>query len=150
VIQPRRHADAEEVAAAEDGTRGEVHLLQRGGREPGDVGLEDLVPVERPVLERVLLVVGLGQVLLVESLAVDDEDAARLEIVDVDAERRRIHRDQHVEVVAGREDVLGREVQLEGADARQRAGRRPDLRGKVRQGGEVVAASADSVVTACR
>ena len=54
-------------------------------------------------------------------------------------ERSRVHRDEHVRLVAGREDVVVREVDLEAGDARKGAGGGADLRREVRQGGEVVA-----------
>src|SRR5207237_1263752 len=51
----------------------------------------------------------------------------------------RVHGDQHVEVVAGGEDRKRGEVQLECADARQRAGGGADLGGEIGQRREVVA-----------
>ena len=93
---------------------------------------------ERSVLERVRLVAGLLEVALGEGVGVDDDRAALREVADVDLERGRVHRDEHVRLVAGREDVVVGEVDLEAGDARQRAGGRADLRGEVRQRREVV------------
>src|SRR5262249_57598413 len=70
-------------------------------------------------------------VALVEGVAIDGEGAAAAQVLDVRAQRSRIHRDQHVGLVAGREDVVIRKVDLEAGDARQRARRRPDLGRKV-------------------
>src|SRR2546427_191695 len=50
-----------------------------------------------------------------------------------------VHRDQHVEVVAGREHLVRGEAELEGAHAGERAGGGADLGREVGQGGEVVA-----------
>ncbi len=50
-----------------------------------------------------------------------------------------IHRDEDVGVVSGREDVVVGEVDLERRDARQGAGRRPDLGREVGQRRQVVA-----------
>ncbi len=62
-----------------------------------------------------------------------------IEPVQVGLERRRIHRHQHVRLVAGRGDVVVGDVDLEGRHAGQRPGRGPDLRGEVGQRGQVVA-----------
>ena len=58
---------------------------------------------------------------------------------DVGLQRGRVHRDEHVRTVAGREDVVVGEVQLERRDARQRARGSADLGREVGQRREVVA-----------
>ena len=60
-------------------------------------------------------------------------------LAQVRLQRRRVHGHEHVRRVAGREDVVVGEVDLEAGDARQRAGRRADLGREVGQRGEVVA-----------
>ena len=95
--------------------------------------------VQRAVLERVGLVADLGQVALGELVGVDDQHAARGQVGDVRLQRGRVHRDQHVRPVAGGEDVVVGEVQLERRHAGQGAGGRPDLGGEVRQRRQVVA-----------
>jgi hypothetical protein len=52
---------------------------------------------------------------------------------DVRAQRRRVHRDQRVDRVAGRENVGRGEMDLEAGDARERPGRGSDLGRKIRQ-----------------
>ena len=94
---------------------------------------------ERPVLERARRVPRLLEVAVRESVGVDDDRPALGEIAEVDLERRRVHRDEHVRLVARRQDVVVREVHLEAGNARQRPGRRADLRREVGQGREVVA-----------
>jgi hypothetical protein len=102
------------------------------------VDREELVlGLERAVGER--SAAGPLEILLVEAFLVDDEDAAGLRIVDVGLERRGVHRDEDVELVAGGEDLARREVQLEGADAGERARGSPDLGREVRQRRDVVA-----------
>ena len=61
------------------------------------------------------------------------------QVVDVDLQRGGVHRHQHVGVVAGREDVAAREVELEAADAGERARRGADLGREVGQRAEIVA-----------
>ena len=63
----------------------------------------------------------------------------RLDLRQVGLQRGRVHRDQHVGVVAGRRDVARGELDLERRDPVHRAGRGPDLRREVGQGREVVA-----------
>ena len=98
----------------------------------------DLVRLERAVLERIAVVARLGQVAVCERVLVDDEDPTRRQIVQVRLECCRVHGDEHVRLIAGREDVVVGEVELETGDARQRACRRPDLSRKIGVGGEVV------------
>jgi hypothetical protein len=98
-----------------------------------------LVAVERAVFDRVRLVAGLLQIAVGERVGVDDERAALREVGEVGLQRRWIHRDKHVGLVARREDVVVGEVELEPGHTRQRAGGRADLGGKVGEGGEVVA-----------
>ena len=59
--------------------------------------------------------------------------------VDVHLERRRVHRDQHVGLVAGGLDRGRAEIDLEGGDAEGRALRRADLGREIGEGREVVA-----------
>jgi hypothetical protein len=94
---------------------------------------------QRVVLERVGGVADLGEVALGELVGVDDQHAARGQVGDVGLERGRVHRHEHVGAVAGGEDVVVREVQLERRHAGQGAGGCADLGGEVRQRREVVA-----------
>ena len=98
-----------------------------------------VVLVERAVVERARLVAGLLEVALGEGVAVDDQRAALGQVAQVRPQRRRVHRHEHVGRVAGREDVVVGEVELEARDAGQRAGRRADLGREVRQRRDVVA-----------
>ena len=95
--------------------------------------------MSEPSVERIARVGGLVQVLLGERIAVDDERAAGRQIDDVRLQRRRVHRDEHVRLVARRVDLGRREADLEPGHARQRAGRRTDLGGEIGQGADVVA-----------
>ena len=65
--------------------------------------------------------------------------AALRQVAQVRLQRGRVHRHEHVGRVAGREDVVVGEVELEAGDAGQRAGRRADLGREVRQRRDVVA-----------
>ena len=84
-------------------------------------------------------VAGLAQVAAGEVVGVDDDRRALLDVRQVGLEGGRVHRDQHVGGVPGREDVVVGEVHLEGRDTGQRALRGADLRGEVGQRRQVVA-----------
>ena len=99
----------------------------------------ELVVLEAAVLERVDGVVGLLEVAVVELVGVDDDDAAALEVAEVGLERRRVHRDQYVGLIARSVDVVVGDAHLEGGDAGQRALGGADLGGEVGQRREVVA-----------
>ena len=70
---------------------------------------------------------------------VGDDQAAGLERVDIGLERRRVHRDQHVGLVARGLDRGRAEIDLEGGDAEQRALRRADLGREIGEGRQIVA-----------
>ena len=99
----------------------------------------DVVVAERAVLDRVRRVPGLLQGAVAERVGVDDHGAALRQVADVRAQRRRVHHDEHVRAVAGREDVVIGEMHLEARDAGERAGRRADLGREVGERREVVA-----------
>ena len=91
------------------------------------------------VVERVLGVARLLEVSLLEGVFVDDQRATRLEAVQLGHQRCRVHRDQHVRLVAGRGDVVVGDVDLEGGHAADRAGRGADLGREVGHRRQVVA-----------
>jgi hypothetical protein len=75
---------------------------------------------------------------LLNSSVLDDVGPAR-QVGEVGLERGRVHRHQDIRRVAGGQDVMVGEVELEAGHPRQGAGRGADLGGEVRQRGEVVA-----------
>src|SRR5262249_25143737 len=101
--------------------------------------LEDAIARKRAVTERVGRVTGLLQVALVELVGVQDEDAARLQVPDVDFERRGVHRHQNLRLVARRADVAAAEIELIAGDARQAARRGANLGREIRQRRYVIA-----------
>ena len=86
-----------------------------------------------------VVVAGLGQVALVEGVDVDQQRAARLELVELGVQRGRVHGHQHVGGVARRGDVVVGDVDLEGRHPGQGACRGTDLGRELRQRGQVVA-----------
>ena len=61
---------------------------------------------EAAVFERVGLVAGLLEALLVEGVFVDDQHAAVAQVAEVRRQRGRVHRHERVDRVAGRVDVV--------------------------------------------
>ena len=61
-----------------------------------------------------------------------------IEVLEVRLESGRVHGHEHAGLVAGRQDVVICEVDLEGGDARDRPGGGPDLGGEIGAVAEVV------------
>src|SRR3546814_10310207 len=74
-----------------------------------------------------------------EGAGVEDQQAVRLHVGQVHLQRRRVHRHQHVELVAGGHDDAGAEIDLEGGHPEGGADRRADLRREVGEGRQVIA-----------
>ena len=133
VVEPAHQPQREEVLRALGLARGDpFDPLQGSDRHRCQRHLVHVVVGERAVLERARLVARLLQVALLERVGVDDQHPALRQVADVRLQRRRVHRDQHVRCVAGREDVVVCEVELEARDARKRARRGADLGREVR------------------
>ena len=94
---------------------------------------------ERAVVERVDVVADLVEVALVERVGVHEHRGARRHLGEVRLQRGRVHRDEHVRRVAGRDDVVVGDVHLERRHPGDGPRRGADLRRVVGQGGEVVA-----------
>jgi len=100
--------------------------------------VDDLPFRQAAVLQRALLIAGLGEVARSELAFIGDDQAAFAQRLGVHLQRRRIHRDQHVGLVTGGLDRGRAEIDLEGGDAEGRALRRADLGREVGEGREVV------------
>ena len=107
---------------------------QRGHRD----GMHDVVG-QLVGLQRVCYVTHLRQVALGEFVGVRDHHSAARQVADVGLQRRRVHRDEHVRPVAGGQDVVVGDLNLEGRDPGQCACGGPDLGGIVRLSRQVVA-----------
>ena len=80
----------------------------------------------------------LAQIVVRESVAVDDQDAVGLQVLDVHLQRGGIHGHQHVHGVAGREYVARGELNLESADAGKRSRRGANFGGIIGERSQVV------------
>ena len=139
VEHPQREAQRPHVLAAQRLLVAEAERLHGIERQLRDVEVDELPLGEAAVLERVLLVARLGEVARRELALVGDDQAAFAKRLGVHLQRRRVHRDQHVGLVAGGVDRAGAEIDLEGGDAERRALRRADFRREIGEGREVVA-----------
>ena len=138
--QPVDQPQGEEVLAAILQIRAQAFdLPDRLAVQGVETNLDQAVVVDRSVLERIGLEPGQLQVLRLEALVVDDKDPALLEVRDIGDEGGRVHGDQRLQRIAGREDLARGELHLVSADAGQGAAGRADLGRKVGERGDVVA-----------
>ncbi len=110
LIQPRQHAEHEHVAASEHRAIVQTHPMHGERRELGHIDFDHLEFVERMVGERIALVAGALDVGIGERFAVDDYHGVGRDIFDVRLERRGIHRDQHVGLVARGENLAAGKI----------------------------------------
>ena len=139
VEHPQREAQRPHVLAAQRFLVAEAERLHGIERQLRDVEVDDLPFGEAAVLERVLLVAGLGEVARGELALVGDDQPAFAQLVGVDLERRRVHRDQHVGLVAGGVDRAEPKLIWKARDAERRALRRADFGREIGEGRKVVA-----------
>ncbi len=116
-----------------------LDVLQRLTVQRSQRDLDDLVLLERAVFEWVDLIARLAQIALGEGVGVDDDRAVGLHIGQARLEGGRVHGHQHLGRVAGGQNVAVGKVDLEAADAGQRARRGADLGREVGHGADVVA-----------
>ena len=145
VVEPVAHPQREEILAAVHGLGVQAEMFKRPAREALEFDGEEAELVERMIFQRIRGHLRLAQIVFLEAVGIDDQDPVGLQVRDIDLQRRGIHGDQHVDGVARSEHVVGRKVQLVAADAGQRAGRSANLRGVVRERGDVVAVKRDRI-----
>ena len=139
VEHPQREAKRPHVLAAQRFLVAEAERLHGVERQLRDVEVDDLPFGEAAVLERVLLVAGLGEVARRELALVGDDQPALAQLHRRSLQRGGVHRDQHVGLVAGGFDRGRAEIDLEGGDAEGRALRRADFGREIGESREVVA-----------
>ena len=113
-----------------------LHRIQRQLR---DVEAQQLPLGEAAIGQRIGSIFRLGEVAFAELAFVRDDQAAGLQRRRIHLQRRRVHRDQHVGRVTRGFDRSRAEVDLERGHTEQRALRRADFGGKIREGREIVA-----------
>ena len=138
IEHPQRKAERPHVLAAERLLVAKAERLHRVHRQLRDIELDQLPPPEAVVLERVGEITRLGQVAGVEFALVDDDQAAVAKLIDVHLERRRVHRDQHIGLVACGFDRGRAEIDLEGRNSERRTLRGADFGRKVGEGRKIV------------
>ena len=138
--QPVHQTHREEILAAIGDLRRQPVLADGVPRQLGHRHAEDAVGLldDRRV-QRVRFDLGQLEFFVGEPVLVGDQDAALTQVAEVGDHRRRVHHDQRVERIAGRENLFAGELDLEPGHAGPRAPRCPDLGGEVRKGRDVVA-----------
>ena len=139
VVHPEHEAEREEVLAARDLLGRQPTVGERGRGQLGDVDLVQAVLLQRSVVDGVGGIAGHLHVLGSERAGVHDQRAFCAQIAQVGLQRGRVHRHQHIGLIARRVDLAAGEVELESRNSRQRAGRSANL------GGIVLAASRGSL-----
>ena len=118
VVKPVNQAKCKEVLAAFCFTRRKAEALDCVSRQAGHFDLVDIEGGQQVfVIQRVGFIARFFQVTRLEGVRVDNERATSFQIGDVGFEGGRIHRDQRVDLITGRVDVVAGEVELEATDA---------------------------------
>ena len=117
VVEPVAHAEGEEILAAVHAFGIEAEVLQRAASELGQFDRKEAIGVERMIFERADFYLSLTQIVFLEVVEVDDQDAVGFEVREIHFQRGGIHGDQDIDAVAGGVHVVRRKVNLESADS---------------------------------
>jgi len=138
-VDPEHQPERVEVLAAAGVLGADAGALDRLDDQLLEIDLDDAEAVDGAVGQWVRLPAGALQIALLEGGLVEDEQPAALEIAEVDLERGGVHRHQRVGLIAGREHLVGRELDLVARDAGGGARGCADFRRIVGERGEIVA-----------
>ena len=138
--EPERQAERPEILGAPAVLAAEPELGDRFKRALLHRDRERAIGGAAAVVDGAVLEPGLHIGALVEGALVIDDGAAALQKLDVGDERGGIEGDQHVSLVAGRQNLARPELHLVGGDAERCSGRRADLGREFRQCHQVGAA----------
>ncbi len=139
VVKPVAHAQGEKVLAAVHRLGIEAQMLQRTPRQALQFHRKQPELIEGMVFQRIRGQLRFAQIVLLETVAIDDQDPIRLQVGNVHFQRRRIHGDQHVDGIARRVDLIRGEVQLKAADTGDRPRRGANFRRIVGERGNIIA-----------
>ena len=145
VVEPVHEPEGEEVLGPLSVLGGEPQVIHGRDSRGGDRRFDDSEALKRAIRERIGRIASLLEVGVGERILVDDEQAAANQRVEVRLERRGVHRDQRVGLVARGKDLVLRERDLERANAGQRSRGRANFGREVRQRAEVVAEDGSGV-----
>src|SRR6185437_7916928 len=99
--------------------RGSGELLKRNSEYP--------ITVKRMVFQRIRGEMRFSKIVWGKTVVIYDQDTILPEVANIHLQRRGIHRDQHVDRIARRVHISGRELNLEPADAGKGARRSADF-----------------------
>ncbi len=138
-VHPRQQTQREHVLGPLTVFLGRADRLDGAERQRGHRdGMHHIIG-QLVGLQRVCYVTHLRQVAFGEFVGIRDHHSAAGQVADVGLQRGRVHRDEHVRPVAGGQDVVVGDLNLEGRDSGQCACGGTDLGGIVRLSREVVA-----------
>ena len=114
-------------------------VLNRQAIDLGHFDGKEPVAFKAAIFQRIMRVARHLQILLIEGIVVDDQDAAFDQIGKIRDQCRGVHCHQGIDLVAGREDFLAGEMDLKPAHARLCAARGTNLGREIGKGRNVVA-----------
>ena len=139
VEHPQRQPERPHVLAAQRFLVAQAKGLHRLQSQRRNIEGQQLPTAQAAILQRVDGIFRLFEVPLRKLAAVGDDQPAGLKRPDIDLQRRRIHRHQHVGGIARGADLARSEIDLKRRDAKQRPLRRADFGGKIGKGRQVIA-----------
>ena len=114
-------------------------MFERAPRQTLQLHRKQPELIEGMIFQRIRGHLRFAQIVLLETVTVDDQDPIGLEVRNVHFQRGRIHGDEHVDGVAGRVNFIRGKVQLKAADAGNGPCRGANFGRVVRKRGNVIA-----------
>ena len=133
VIHPADQPQRPHILAAQAVALADLRAAHRFQGQARNVDGKDAVFFQAAIFERVALVAGFLKVLVAERARIDDYQPARLDLFDIDDQRRRVEGDEHVGRIARGQDRARAEIDLKRRDAVSGADRGADFGGKIRK-----------------
>ncbi len=138
-VQPVHQSHGQEVAAAIGLFLTQPEPVDGVSRQLGHVDAEQLIGVEAAVFQRIRIEACLLDSLWIEGVFIHDQNSARFEVGQVRLQRGGVHRDQRIQLIAGRKNVGRREMKLKSADASQGSPRGTNFGREIGKGRHVIA-----------
>ena len=96
VVEPVAHAQREEILAAVHALGVEAQLFQRSAGQLRKFNCKKPVTVERMIFERVLRDLRLAQIVFLEAIEIDDQNAVSFQVRQIHFQRGGIHGDKRI------------------------------------------------------
>ena len=137
-VEPVDQPHREKVFATIGILGAETKLGHRFFGEPRHRDLDQAIVFHRGIFKRTRVQLRELEILFLEAIFVDDQQSSFGEVCHVRDQCGGVHRDQSVERIARRVDLVRSKLDLESRNPSAGSSRRPNLRWKVREGCDVV------------